>query len=69
MRFTHTLDPTGELERWQNRAMDADTYVTFSLKLDGSVDQIKMAPVSPLTDFSFDFHHLVLKPVGDAAAY
>jgi len=25
--------------------------------------------VSPLTDFSFDFHHLVLKPIGDVAAY
>lgn len=78
MRFTHSPDLTGTLEhwqydtfiaRWKNRAMDADAYVTFSLKPDGSVDQIKMAAVSPLTDFSFDFHHLVLKPVGDAAAY
>jgi hypothetical protein len=32
------------------------------------VDQIKMAAVSPLTDFSFDFPHLVLKLVGDVAA-
>lgn len=79
MRFTHSPDLTGELEhwqydtfiaRWKNRAMDADAYVTFSLKPDGSIDQIKMAAVSPLTDFSFDFHHLVLKPVAaDAAAY
>jgi CubicO group peptidase (beta-lactamase class C family) len=79
MRFTHSADLTGELEhwqydtfiaRWKNRAMDADAYVTFSLKPDGSIDQIKMAAVSPLTDFSFDFHHLALKPVGaDVAAY
>jgi CubicO group peptidase (beta-lactamase class C family) len=79
MRFTHSPDLTGEMEhwqydtfiaRWKNRAMDADAYVTFSLKPDGSVDQIKMAAVSPLTDFSFDFHHLVLKPVaGDVPAY
>jgi hypothetical protein len=78
MRFTHSPDLTGEMEhwqydtfiaRWKNRAMDADAYVTFSLKPDGSVDQIKMAAVSPLTDFSYDFHHLVLKPVGDVAAY
>lgn len=78
MRFTHSPDLTGELEhwqydtfiaRWKNRAMDADAYVTFSLKPDGSVDQIKMAAVSPLTDFSYDFHHLALKPVGDVAAY
>lgn len=78
MRFTHSPDLTGELEhwqydtfiaRWKNRAMDADAYVTFSLTPDGSVDQIKMAAVSPLTDFSFDFHHLVLKPAGDAPPY
>jgi CubicO group peptidase (beta-lactamase class C family) len=78
MRFAHSADLAGELEhwqydtfiaRWKNRAMDADAYVTFSLKPDGSVDQIKMAAVSPLTDFSFDFHHLVLKPVGDVPAY
>jgi CubicO group peptidase (beta-lactamase class C family) len=76
--FTHSPDLTGELEhyqydtfiaRWKNRSMNADAYVTFSLKPDGSIDQIKMAAVSPLTDFSFDFHHLVLKPTGDVAAY
>jgi CubicO group peptidase (beta-lactamase class C family) len=78
MRFTHSPDLTGEMEHWQydtfiahwkNRAMNADAYVTFSLKPDGSIDQIKMAAVSPLTDFSFDFHHLALKPTSDAAAY
>ena len=78
MRFTHSPDLTGEMEhwqydtfiaRWKNRAMNADAYVTFALKPDGSVDQIKMAAVSPLTDFSFDFHHLALKPIGDVAAY
>jgi hypothetical protein len=78
MRFTHSPDLTGEMEhwqydtfiaRWKNRAMNADAYVTFSLKPDGTVDQIKMAAVSPLTDFSFDFHHLALKPIGDVAAY
>jgi CubicO group peptidase (beta-lactamase class C family) len=78
MHFSHSPDLTGELEhwqydtfiaRWKNRAMDADAYVTFSLKPDGSIEQIKMAAVSPLTDFSFDFHHLLLKPVGDVPAY
>lgn len=77
MRFTHSPDLTGEMEHWQydtfiahwkNRAMNADAYVTFSLKPDGSVDQIKMAAVSALTDFSFDFHHLALKPTSDTAA-
>jgi hypothetical protein len=78
MRFTHSPEPTGEMEHWQydtfiahwkNQAMNADAYVTFSLKPDGSIDQIKMAAVSPLTDFSFDFHHLALKPIGDVPAY
>jgi CubicO group peptidase (beta-lactamase class C family) len=78
VRFSHSPDLTGEMEhwqydtfiaRWKNRAMDADAYVTFSLKPDGSVDQIKMAAVSPLTDFSYDFHHLALKPAGDLPAY
>lgn len=78
MRFSHSPDLTGELEhwqydtfiaRWKNRAMNADAYVTFSLKPDGSIDQVKMTAVSPLTDFSFDFHHLALKPIGDVAAY
>jgi hypothetical protein len=79
MRFTHTHALTGKLEpwqydtfvvRWNDRSLDADAYVTFSLKPDGSIDQLKMKAVSPTTDFSFDFHDLVLKPVAkDAPAY
>jgi hypothetical protein len=37
--------------------------VTFALKPDGSIDQAKMQAVSPDTDFSFDFHDLLLKPL------
>jgi hypothetical protein len=36
--------------------------VTFALNPDGSIDQAKMRAVSPATDFSFDFHDLLLKP-------
>ena len=70
--FTHTRQLTGDLEhwqydtfvaRWRDRTLAADAYVTFSLKPDGSVDEVKMAPVSPLTDFSFDFQDLLLRPV------
>jgi CubicO group peptidase (beta-lactamase class C family) len=70
--FTHTRQLTGDLEhwqydtfvaRWRDRSLAADAYVTFSLKPDGSVDEVKMAPVSPATDFSFDFQDLLLKPV------
>jgi CubicO group peptidase (beta-lactamase class C family) len=79
IHFTHTPGLTGKLEHWQqdtfvarwnDRSLLADAYVTFSLNPDGTIDRIKMKAVSPLTDFSFDFHDLVLKPVAkDATAY
>jgi len=50
--------------RWRNREHNADAFVTFALTPDGAIDQVKMQAVSPLTDFSFDFHDLVLRPVG-----
>jgi hypothetical protein len=34
------------------------------LKPDGSIDSARMAAVSPLADFSFDYQDLLLKPVG-----
>ena len=70
--FTHTRQLTGDLEhwqydtfvaRWRDRTLAADAYVTFSLKPDGSIDEVKMASVSPLTDFSFDFQDLLLRPI------
>ncbi len=79
MRFTHSPDLVGTMEHWQyetfvvrwdNRTLLADAYVTFTLKADGTIDDVKMAAVSPLTDFSFDFQDLLLKPVSkDAKAY
>ncbi len=71
MRFTHSPSLTGDLEhfqydtfiaRWRDRELRADAYVTFALKPDGSIDQVKMAAVSPATDFSFDFQDLLLVP-------
>lgn len=47
--------------RWDHRYLRADAFITFSLNPNGSVDQIKMAPISPDTDFSFDFQDLELK--------
>jgi CubicO group peptidase (beta-lactamase class C family) len=70
--FTHTPDLSGDLEhwqydtfvaRWKKRTLDADAYVTFSLKPDGSIDEVRMKAVSPLTDFSFDFQDLLFHPV------
>ena len=46
-----------------DRELRADAFVTFALNLDGSIDQAKMRAVSSSTDFSFDFHDLLLKPV------
>jgi CubicO group peptidase (beta-lactamase class C family) len=72
IHFSHTPDLAGDLEhwqydtfvaRWKNRTLDADAYVTFSLKPDGTIDEVRMAAVSPLTDFSFDFQDLLFRPV------
>lgn len=71
IRFDHTPSLVGDLEhwqydtfvaRWKDRELRADAFVTFSLNPDGSIDQVKMKAVSPATDFSFDFHDLLLKP-------
>jgi CubicO group peptidase (beta-lactamase class C family) len=71
MRFTRTPSLVGDLEHWQHdtfivrwhdRELRADAYVTFALNPDGTIDQAKMRAVSPATDFSFDFQHLLLKP-------
>ena len=49
IHFTHTPDLVGELEhwqydtfvaRWKKRTLDADAYVTFSLKPDGTIDEV-----------------------------
>jgi hypothetical protein len=72
MRFSHTPGLTGELQhwqhdtfkaRWRDRSLAADAFVTFSLNPDGSISQVKMVPVSPLTDFSYDFQDLTITPV------
>lgn len=72
IRFDHTASLTGSLDywqydtfiaRWADRELRADAFVTFSLNPDGTIDQVKMKAVSPATDFSFDFHDLLLKPV------
>ncbi len=51
------------IARWSDPEMRADAFVTFSLNADGTIEQAKMKAVSPATDFSFDFHDLLLKPV------
>jgi CubicO group peptidase (beta-lactamase class C family) len=72
LRLAKTPGMVGDLEhwqydtfiaRWRDRSLHADAYVYFALKPDGSIDNMKMLAVSPLTDFSFDFHDLLFVPV------
>ena len=76
LRFNHTPGLVADLEhwqydtfkaRWRDRSLDADAFVTFALNPDGSISQMKMVPVSPLTDFSFDFQDLLFTPVVSTA--
>src|SRR6185437_11906346 len=68
-RFAHSPAFTGDLRHWQHDTFVArwrgrgieDAYVTFSLNPDGTIDSFKMAAVSPLADFSFDYQDLLFK--------
>ena len=68
--FERTPGMVGELQHWQYDTFKAhwrvrtieDAFVTFSLGADGSIDSARMAAVSPLADFSFDYQDLLLKP-------
>jgi CubicO group peptidase (beta-lactamase class C family) len=68
--FDHTPTMIGDLQPWQHNTFKAhwrdrtieDAFVTFALNPDGSIDNAKMAAVSPLADFSFDYQDLLLKP-------
>jgi CubicO group peptidase (beta-lactamase class C family) len=72
LRFSHSPALTGDLEhwhfdtfvaRWRQRNIP-DAYVTFALGPDGSIETMKMAAVSPLADFSYDFQDLLFRPAG-----
>ena len=77
IRFTRSPALVGTLSHWQHdtfvvrwdeRWLNADAFLTFDLGPDGDVRAARMEAISPLTDFSFDFHHLRLEPVDDDAA-
>lgn len=51
------------LARWDERTLNGDAFVSFSLDADGKPREARMEAASELTDFSFDFQDLVLKPV------
>ncbi|MGO4379997.1 serine hydrolase [Pseudoduganella sp. RAF53_2] len=75
MSFSRTPDLVGQLEhfqhdtfivRWKERNFNADAYVSFALNPDGSIERMKMAPISAETDFSYDFQDLAFTPVKKA---
>jgi len=77
LRFSKTKQLVGTMEpwqhdtfivRWDDRALNADAFVDFALDVDGHVREVRMQPISPLTDFSFDFQDLRLVPLKDAEA-
>ena len=44
--------------KWDDRSMDADAFAMFDFDENGKASGIKMKPISPLTDFSYDFQDL-----------
>jgi len=71
LRFGHSPAFTGDLEHWQYDTFVAhwraphleDAYVTFALDPHGSIERFRLAAISPLADFSFDFQDLEFRPV------
>lgn len=44
--------------RWNDASLKADAFVNFSLDTEGKAEGFTMSPISPLTDFSYDFQDL-----------
>ena len=71
MRFSRSPSLTGTLEhwhydtfvaRWRDRTVP-DAFLTFALRPDGTIDQVKMEAFSPAADFSYDYQDLLFRPV------
>jgi CubicO group peptidase (beta-lactamase class C family) len=71
LNFERTPKGLADLQHWQYDTFKAhwrdrtveDAFVTFALKLDGSIDHFTMVAVSPLADFSFDYQDLYFTPM------
>lgn len=68
--FKSTPRMGGRLEHWQydtfvtrfdDRTIEP-AYVSFGLDADGRVERVTMKAVSPLADFSYDYHDLLFTP-------
>jgi len=44
--------------KWNYRSMEADAFAMFAFDENGKPQGLKLKPISPLTDFSFDFQDL-----------
>ncbi len=49
--------------RWNDASLKADAFVNFSLDTEGKANGFTMSPISPLTDFSYDFQDLEFRKV------
>ncbi len=73
--FPHAFGLRAALEHWQYdtfRTRFAErgfepAYVTFNLDAAGKIDRITMKAVSPVADFSWDYHDLLFKPVANSS--
>ncbi|GIL39348.1 serine hydrolase [Roseiterribacter gracilis] len=72
--FTRTPGMVGTLEHfqydtfktvWNDKSMEP-AYVTFQMGPEGNIERITMKAVSPIADFSWDYHDLELRPVPPA---
>lgn len=72
--FTTTPRMEGRLEHWQYDTFKTvfddlaiePAFVSFALDAEGAVSRVTMKAVSPIADFSWDYHDLDFKPVGGA---
>ena len=44
--------------KWNVRSFNADAHIFFDVDAEGKVNHFKMKAISPMTDFSYDFHDL-----------
>ena len=73
--FKQSPGLTGTLEHWQYDSFRTrwddpsfePAYVTFALDPAGRIDRITMRAVSPVADFSWDYHDLLFTPVSKDA--
>lgn len=54
---------TTYIVRWNDASLKADAFVNFDLNTEGKASGFLMSPVSPLTDFSYDYQDLKFEKI------